>query len=92
MLRAGIQAYNREHHVPEGLRSGYHETLTVAWLRLVGARMGSDDDALDSDSFCDRHPELLDKSLLRTFYSRERIVTAEAKRAFVEPDREPLPR
>jgi hypothetical protein len=90
-LRAGIRAYNHAHEVPDHLTSGYHETLTVAWLRLVAGRMASDAEPLDSGSFCDAHADLLDKSLLRLFYSRERLVSWEAKRDFLEPDLQPLP-
>jgi hypothetical protein len=90
-LRGCIQAYNRQHDVPESLTSGYHETLTVAWLRLIAARMDSRVSDLDSESFCGAHPELLEKSLLRTYYSSEQMVSAGAKRSFIGPDREPLP-
>ena len=34
-MRAGIKAYNTVHRVPDTELSGYHETMTQAWLRLV---------------------------------------------------------
>ena len=38
-----------------------------------------------------RNPHLLAKTLLRLYYTRERILTARARRRFVPPDLAPLP-
>lgn len=91
-FRVGIRAYNAAHEVPDSLTSGYHETLTVAWLRLISARAGGVPEPTDSESFCNMHPELLNRALLRKFYSPERITSQKAKREFVEPDLGALPR
>lgn len=91
-LRNGIQAHNAVHHIPESLTSGYHETMTQAWLRLVHVILCEYGPADTADGFCDAHPELLEKKALRLFYSRERFLSAEAKATFVEPDLAPLPR
>jgi len=55
-MRSGIRAYNRANRVPDGLESGYHETLTVAWLRVVDSHLR--ETAPDSDRFLDAHAEL----------------------------------
>ena len=34
-LRDGIRAYNAVNHVPDSPTSGYHETMTLAWLHLI---------------------------------------------------------
>ena len=39
-----------------------------------------------ADAFCNEQPQLMQKTRLQLFYSRERIMTWEAKREFVEPD------
>jgi hypothetical protein len=90
-MRQGIQAYNASQQVPEALDRGYHETMTVAFMRLVHDGLTRNGPFPDSESFCDRHPELLDRFVLRKFYSRKRIVTLEAKQRFVEPDLAELP-
>lgn len=90
-VRSGIQAYNAAHNVPEALDRGYHETITVAFMRLIHARLNEAATATSFDTFCSAHPDLLDKRVLLQFYSRERIMSAEAKRTFVEPDGSPLP-
>lgn len=56
-----------------------HTTITV-----YGPADGPDD-------FFTQHPHLLSKVLLRLFYSRSRIMSPEARAAWVEPDLAPLP-
>lgn len=91
-MRQGIQVYNASQQVPEALDRGYHETMTVAFMRLVCDALARNGRLPDSASFCDRNSELLDRFVLRKFYSRERIMTLEAKQRFVEPDLAELPR
>jgi hypothetical protein len=90
-IRAGIQAYNAANDVPEGPLTGYHETMTHAWLRLVAVVLDEYGPAADADAFFDDHPELARRQVLRFFYSRERFTTEAAKHGFVEPDLAPLP-
>lgn len=90
-LRARLQAYNAAHAVPDALDRGYHETITRAWLWLVHVTLSEYGPADNADAFCDAHPHLLSANVLRLFYSRERIASAEARRQFVEPDLTPLP-
>lgn len=89
--RRGIQAYNRANNVPEGPDRGYHETITQAWLRIVAATLRHQGPAADSRAFCEQQPHLGHRTLLRIFYSKERILSPEAKGSFVAPDIVPLP-
>jgi hypothetical protein len=87
-----IRAYNAATDTPNTDTSGYHETITRASLRAARAVL-------------DRHPsaalgavlgELLASPLgrsdwLLTYWSRERLFSVEARRAWVEPDLQPLP-
>ena len=91
-IREGIRSYNAAHQVPESLTRGYHETMTQAWLRLVHFTLCEYGPAQTADAFFEEHPQLAQKQALRFFYSRERMLTAEAKAAFVEPDVTPLPK
>ena len=68
----------------------YHETLTVAWARVI-ARHAADDPALEFAAFLEANPQLLRRDLLNAHYSRERLFSAEARQRFVEPDISPLP-
>ena len=90
-IRKGIQALNLAHGTPESPTRGYHETLTVAWARVVACTIAAFGPFKDSQEFCDRNPHLLQRTLMRIFYSQGRLFSAEAKRGFVEPDLAPLP-
>jgi hypothetical protein len=91
-MRRGIQALNLVLGVQDSLESGYHETLTHAFLRIIHTTIKTFGPAESSDEFCDQQPQLLQRKILRLFYSRARIVSWEAKRTFVEPDLAPFPR
>jgi hypothetical protein len=67
-------------------KKGYHETMTQAWVRLVHLALERSGAAESADAFCDQQPQLMQKTTLQMFYSRERLMTWEAKREFVEPD------
>lgn len=90
-MRAGLKALNTAQAVPESLDRGYHETLTVAWLRLVHVILGEYGPAETADAFLEQHPELSQRKSLRLFYSRDRILSWQAKAEFVAPDLAPLP-
>lgn len=91
MTRAGIQKLNARHKTPEALERGYHETVTHAWLRIVAATIRHHGNEVDSRAFCEKHPHLLSSKLLRLYYTRDRIITFDAKREIVPPDIAPLP-
>ena len=91
VVRANIQRFGRANNVPDLLDRGYHETMTVAWMRLVASAMANYGACSDSDAFCEAMPHLLSRTLLRVFYSRDRIMTIDAKSGFVPPDLASLP-
>lgn len=91
-IRAGIKAHNEAHGIPDLPTAGYHETMTIAWLRLVRLVLDEYGPEESGEAFCEAHPELMQKKTLRLFYSKDRFMSAEAKRQFLEPDLAPLPR
>jgi len=105
-VTAGIRAYNRSQNIVDTPTSGYHETMTLAWLHIVAAMLGVygptgailpdsppllEPDAPPSQEFLAAQTHLHEKKLLRLFYSRERFGSPEAKYSFVPPDLAPLP-
>jgi len=88
----GIRAYNAAQKVHEAIDAGYHETTTQAWMQLVHCTLSEFGPKENADAFVDEHTHLLAKRALRFFYSRNRIMSAEAKKTFIEPDLAPLPR
>jgi len=91
-LRAGIKAYNAAHNIGDSLTSGYHETMTQAWLRLVYATLCQFGAAASADAFFNAQTQLSQTRTLLLFYSRDRIMSPEAKASFITPDLAPLPR
>jgi hypothetical protein len=84
-MRDGIRRFA----AAAGASQKYHETITVLWMRLleeVRARGASGElaDVLAA------HPELADKDLPLQYYSRDRLFSDEARRAWVAPDLRPL--
>lgn len=90
-IRNGIKSHNEAHNIKDSPTSGYHETMTQAWLRLVDVILREYGPADNADAFFEQHPELSQKKTLRLFYSCERFMSAQAKVSFVEPDLAPLP-
>lgn len=69
-----------------------HATRTLCWARLVAAAIGRGGARTDFESFLTAHPELGDPERVLVHYSPERLASPRARREFVLPDREPLPR
>ncbi len=85
-VRGGIQKLNARIGSPDG----YHETITVAFVRVIGSRLTSGE---DFPHFRDRNPDLFDRTLvaLLRHYTKHRLHCPEARRVFIDPDLEPLP-
>jgi hypothetical protein len=84
-VRAGIRRLASAHGSP-GL---YHETLTWIWFRLVENAVASTPGGAEFDGFVAAHPELLDRELPYLYYSREVLMSEEARRERVAPDLRP---
>ncbi|HEY7089786.1 MAG TPA: hypothetical protein VH518_16940 [Tepidisphaeraceae bacterium] len=94
-MRAGVKAYNAANNVPEGPDRGYNETTTHAFMHLIAAVIGAYGHTFpttSADHFCDTHPQLLTRHILRLFYSPHRRMHPTAKTHFVDPDLAPLPK
>ncbi len=85
-MREGIKRLNAAHGVEATATGGYHETLTVVWVGVVWRLCGRAHH-VDSGAFLAAYPELLDKGLPLRWYTRERLMSAEAREGFVPPDR-----
>jgi hypothetical protein len=94
-IRSGIQRLNAAHEVPEGPTRGYNETTTRAFAVIIAstiAAYGVEMPTPTSTDFCKTHPHLLQKTLLRLFYSPSRRMDPRAKKRFLRPDLANLPR
>jgi hypothetical protein len=91
-LREGIRAYNAANKVPDEPTRGYHETLTMFWLRVIQMTAQEYGPRATADEFFDFHPQLSQKKIHRLFYSADLFTSARAKNEFVEPDLTSLPK
>lgn len=90
-VREGLRRFTTAHAVPDSLERGFHETLTIAWMRLVASGMSHHGVSTNSSTFCDNMPHLLCPTLTRVFYSTDRLMNQDAKQRFIPPDLAPLP-
>ncbi len=69
----------------------YHKTLTQAWLIAVWHFMQKTDEMHAADEFLEYNPVLLNKDILLSHYSYERLYSEQARKQFIEPDLNELP-
>lgn len=91
-MREGIQRYNAAMGIQQTKTDGYHETITLFWLwigqwYLAERRMS----ALALDVVNQFIQRCSDPQLPLRYYSRDRLMSWEARTDWVEPDLHPLP-
>jgi hypothetical protein len=91
-LRAGIRRLNDSHGTPNTETSGYHETITAAYLRLLGDFLAACPPDMPLAARVDRllAGPLGARDVLLRFYTRETLMSARARAEWVEPDVAPL--
>ena len=86
-VRQGIQNLNHRF----GNFNGYHETITLAWIAVIQRFL---DQRLRSTRLSILARELMAecevKDYLLRYYSRDRLMSDQARRAWVPPDRSPI--
>ncbi|MDX2031342.1 MAG: hypothetical protein SF339_11760 [Blastocatellia bacterium] len=91
-IRAGILRYNGAVGIVSTPDSGYHETMTLFWARMVKAflRTATLECAMIG-LFNELVVRLGDRNLPFAYYTRERLLSREARAEWREPDIQPLP-
>jgi hypothetical protein len=74
-----------------GAPERFHVTMTVAWVQAVAHHMAEAPDVDSIDGLLERFPQLLRQDLLDAHYSRDVMLSDEARQAQVAPDRRPIP-
>jgi hypothetical protein len=73
-------------------KTGYHETITEFWLRMVRGFLPEGERAESIAVLANQLIEkYADKNLILDYYSAELLASPEAKSGWVEPDVKPLP-
>jgi len=91
-LRASIRALNDRHGTPNTATTGYHETITVAYARLIEEFLSAFEPSTPLEcrvSHLVAGP-LSERSFLLRFWSRPVLMSGAARAAWVAPDLEPL--
>ena len=89
LMSDGIYWLNDAHGTANNDSSGYHETITVFWLRTIANyldRVGRDKTLAELANGVVRTFD--NPNLPLQFYSRECLFSPRARLSFVEPDRE----
>jgi len=90
-MRRGILRFNEARGVASTPTSGYHETITRFYMRVVGHFAGEDNEggwAERANRLLERYGE---KRLPLRHYTESRLMSPAARAAWVEPDLVPLP-
>lgn len=89
-MRDGLRRYNAAHtHHP--MRVGYHETLTRFWLWVVRRHLRHTPmDGSLAEIANDLVVACTDRELPFTYYSRDYLMSTDARHRWVEPDLRPL--
>ena len=83
LIRDGIQRHNES----QGNFTGYHETITLAWVAVIERFLAVRDlDVPVSVLAGELLGQCGDKDYLLRFYSRERLFSDEARACWVPPD------
>jgi hypothetical protein len=88
-MRENIKTYNEAQGGMNTDSSGYHETITVFWVWLLNEFWKSysvDNQGFESVCNAFLKSKYCDRNAAFTFYSREKLLSREARLAFVEPD------
>jgi len=92
-MRSGIRRLNLVHGTANSATRGYHETITVASLRLIGQVLAASPVLMPFETRVDQllKSPLAQPDLLLQFYSRKLLMSARARKRWVDPDLAPLP-
>jgi len=85
-----MRATLRRFAAVQGQPHKYHDTITLFWVRLLGA-LRDRNSAETLDEVVHAHPELLEKNFPLSYYSPKRLFSDHARKSWVDPDLKPLP-
>lgn len=87
LMRDGIHWLNDSHGTPNTDDSGYHETLTVFWLRAVSDFLKENREIRNLAALANKLVVTFENSKLpMKYYSRELLFSPNARHNYVEPD------
>lgn len=86
LFKEHLKRFNHSHDND----AGYHETITVAMMKIIDQRMKAMDQEHDWQAFAEKNADLLcwEPSVLDEIYSKDVLDSEEARRGFVSPETE----
>jgi hypothetical protein len=91
LVRKGIRRYNASKGIRTTRTSGYHETMTVFWIWAVSKYLSAAEGELSLAELANDLAESLgDSRLPFEYYSRDKLMSWDARTVWVEPDLKPL--
>ena len=94
IIRQHLKDYLRSIGVESTESSGYHETLTIYWLWRLKKRFADKNGTIlwnqDNVDELIEDFDLTERNLWLEYYSKELMMSVEARKQFVEPDIKPL--
>ena len=90
-VRQGILRYNQAIGIKTTKDGGYHETLTLFWVRMVSHYLSVNEEKISiPETVITIHDTYKDKYLPFQYYSRDLLMSWEARSGWVEADLKPL--
>ncbi|MEG3838748.1 hypothetical protein [Microcoleus sp. herbarium14] len=86
-IRNGIKRYNSARGIVSTKDGGYHETLTLFWMRIIRRYLAEESRNRSMVSLANGLIEkYADRTLPFRYYTRDRLMSSEARTNWVEPD------
>lgn len=86
-LRNGIKRYNSAQGIETTKDGGYHETLTLFWVRIIRRYLAQESRNRSMVSLANGLiAKYADRTLPFSYYTRDRLMSWEARINWVEPD------
>ena len=93
LMRAGLHRHLEAWGIQTTLERGYHETITVAWMRLVKHYLTTANlECTLVELINDINEKFGHKDHLFEYFTRDRLMSWEARNAWIEPDIKSLPK
>ena len=87
LLRSGIISYNVAVGTKNSATSGYHETITLFWIRLIN-KFVEEHKYLEISELTELflNSRFAEKTIFFEYYTKERLFSTEARANWVAPD------
>jgi hypothetical protein len=87
LIRKGIKRFNGAKGIITTERSGYHETITLFYIHIVSKHLRETRAEISIVNLMNQLMEKYgEKSLPLEYYSKERLMSVEARATWLEPD------